>query len=89
MSAQLNSTQEEVTKIYKYNRNGKKLTVKRRYINKGENKAKKFGIQDYFDFDYKKSLNIKENYEIFNKVAEFPVSYSMFYKHYKNWNDVV
>ncbi len=85
MESQNNYTQEEITKIYKYIRNGKKQTVKRNYIIKGENKAKKLDLEDYFEFDYRKDLNIKENYKLFNQDAEFPISYSMFYTNYKKW----
>ena len=85
MESQNNYIQEEITKIYKYIRNGKKQTVKRNYIIKGENKAKKLDLEDYFEFDYRKDLNIKENYKLFNQDAEFPISYSMFYTNYKKW----
>ena len=79
------STQESITKIYTYNRNGKKQTVRRDYTIKGENKAKRADLEDYFDLDYDDKLNIKENYEIYNKTADFPVSYSMFYSNYKHF----
>ena len=85
MTNQLNSTQEEITKIYKYIRNGKNQTVKRCYVIKGENKAKKSELEDYFLFDYKKDLNIKENYRLFNKDVEYPTSFSMLYRHYKKY----
>ena len=77
------TTQEQITKIYTYNRNGKKQTVRRDYTIKGENKAKRADLEDYFDLDYNDKLNIKENYKIYNKSADFPVSYSMFYSNYK------
>ena len=83
------STQQEITKIYTYNRNGKKQTVRRDYTIKGENKAKRADLEDYFEYDYNDKLNIKENYKAYNDTAEYPISYSMFYsnyRHYKNQN---
>ena len=83
----MSSSQENVSKVYSYIRNGKKQTVRRDYVIKGENKAKREDLLDYFEFDYNNKLNIKENYKLFNDTAEYPISYSMFYSNYKQFKN--
>ena len=81
------NTQEEIIKIYTYNRNGRKQTVKRVYKIKGEKKAKRVHLEYYFEHDYNNNLLVKENYRAYNATAVYPISYSMFfttYKRYKN-----
>ena len=79
-------TQKEITKIYTYNRNGRKQTVKRVYKIKGEKKAKRAHLEYYFDHDYNNNLITKENYRVYNATAEYPISYSMFFTTYKQMN---
>ena len=81
-------TAEHVSKTYTYNRNGKQQTVKRDYDIKGLIKAKREELSDYFnhEFELNPSKSVKEYFIEYNKDANFPVSYSMFYTYYTNNN---
>jgi len=86
------STEEERHKTYCYYRDGKKQTVERYWINKGENKAKKQALEAFFT-DAKLNIAkqpLKDFYSQYNKANEnLPVSFSMFYKYYVIFHDKV
>ena len=85
MSIMPESNQEIVYKFYRYIRNGKSQIIRRIYKIKGDNKAKRLDLREYFDIDYDDDLNIKENYKLYNDTAVNKVSYSMFYSNYKKY----
>ena len=79
-------TENDVVKVYKYIRNGKKQVVKREYKIKGERKAKLEELTKYLDeFKPTDSVYIKDYYKKYNEQATLPISYSMFYKIYVNY----
>ena len=86
------STEEERHKVYVYYRDGKKQTVDRYWVNKGENKAKKQALEAFFK-DTKLDIAkqpLKVFYSEFIKTNEdMSISFSMFYKYYVIFHDKV
>ena len=79
--------EEERHKEYTYIRNDKKQVVKRDWVNKGENKAKKAILQAYFESPNFGLINhtIKYYFKEFKENNKsLPISFSMFYKYFVN-----
>lgn len=77
------NSQEEISKTYSYERNGKKQTVKRVYKITGEKKTKRSELKYFFEHGYNNDLHMRENHKIFNTTATYPISYSMFFTNFK------
>ena len=79
--------QEERYKEYIYYKDDKKQIIKRSWVNKGENKAKKEIMKSYFEnakLDLDKHT-VKYYYKEFaEKNKSLPISFSMFYKYFVN-----
>lgn len=79
---------EPTLKKYEYERNGKKLIIKRKYINKGLIAAKQKEINDYFkEHDEELKTKTKSLQKIYNEHKQNwinNISFSMFYQKYKS-----
>ena len=71
-------------KVYTYERNGKTISIKRKWTNIGEKQLKQQELNDYFkniaELDNTKS--IQTLFKEYNNNHEHKISYSMFYKRY-------
>ena len=71
-------------KVYTYERNGKTISIKRKWTNIGEKQLKQQELNDYFknitELDNTKS--IQALFKEYNNNHEHKISYSMFYKRY-------
>ena len=79
--------QDKVYRVYKYNRNGKEITVKRTWKKRNVNANKRQSVDDYFDKNLdniKKMRSIQAVYEDFkNSHQNISVSYAMVYTKYQ------
>ena len=79
--------QNKVYRVYKYNRNGKEITVKRTWKKRNVNANKRQSVDDYFDKNLdniKKMRSIQAVYEDFkNSHQNVSVSYAMVYTKYQ------
>ena len=79
--------QDNVYRVYKYNRNGKEITVKRTWKKRNVNANKRQSVDDYFDKNLdniKKMRSIQAVYEDFkNSHQNVSVSYAMVYTKYQ------
>ena len=79
--------QDKVYRVYKYNRNGKEITVKRTWKKRNVNANKRQSVDDYFDKNMdniKKMRSIQAVYEDFkNSHQNISVSYAMVYTKYQ------
>ena len=80
-------SQDKVYRVYKYNRNGKEITVKRTWKKRNVNANKRQSVDDYFDKNLdniKKMRSIQAVYEDFkNSHQNISVSYAMVYTKYQ------
>lgn len=80
-------TQDKVYRVYKYNRNGKEITVKRTWKKRNVNANKRQSVDDYFDKNLdniKKMRSIQAVYDDFkNSHQNISVSYAMVYTKYQ------
>ena len=80
-------SQDKVYRVYKYNRNGKEITVKRTWKKRNVNANKRQSVDDYFDKNMdniKKMRSIQAVYEDFkNSHQNVSVSYAMVYTKYQ------
>ena len=77
----------EVVKEYTYNKNGKPVTIKRKYTIKGDRITKQNELDEYFKNHAEEIRNGKKLTDVvtdYNNTHELQVSYSMFYQKYKN-----
>ena len=74
------------TKTYVYNEDGKVKKIKRTWINKGHNAAKREQLTQFFNEheDELKACNksIKSLFNEYNDKHDLKISYSMFYKYF-------
>lgn len=79
--------QDKVYRVYKYNRNGKEITVKRTWKKRNVNANKRQSVDDYFDKNLdniKKMRSIQAVYDDFkNSHQNISVSYAMVYTKYQ------
>lgn len=76
-----------VTREYKYNKNGKTVVVKRKYTVTGDRIIKNSELDNYFKDNVEvltSKKKLKDIVEEYNKTHSPHVSYSMFYRKYKN-----
>ena len=71
-------------KTYTYERNGKKINVKRHWTNTGVRQTKQQELNNYFNniTDLDQSKSVKLLFDEYNDNHELKISYSMFYKKY-------
>lgn len=76
-----------IKREYKYNKNGKTVTIKREYTVKGDRKIKSSELDKYFKDNIEiltGNKKLKDIVEEYNNNHSSHVSYSMFYQKYKN-----
>ena len=71
-------------KVYKYERNGKTISVRRKWTNFGDKQLKQEALAEYFanNADIDRTKSIQTLFQEYNNNHELKISYSMFYKKY-------
>ena len=71
-------------KVYKYERNGKTISVRRKWTNFGDKQLKQQALAEYFanNADIDRTKSIQTLFQEYNNNHELKISYSMFYKKY-------
>ena len=71
-------------KVYQYNRNGKTITIRRKWTNIGDKQLKQEALSAYFanDADIDRTKSIQTLFKEYNNNHDLKISYSMFYKKY-------
>lgn len=77
---------KEITKEYKYTRDGKNITVKRRYITKLPDKNRYSGEFDNISDELLAAKTYALKHSIYNQHYR-PISASCFYRHFNQWLD--
>ena len=71
-------------KVYKYEKNGKTITVRRKWTNYGDKQLKQEALAEYFANidEIDRTKTIQTLYKEYNNNHDLKISYSMFYKKY-------
>ena len=76
----------EVEKVYNYLKDGKKVSIRRRYTKTGIRNIKRNELDEYFKNNadvIKESKTLDKILETYNNEHDNKISYSMFYNEYK------